>query len=56
MSLEGVARCTNCGSWIMIRNLSCTTCKTLTEKGDGHAETNHRRATMSAIETEKGEG
>lgn len=55
MTLEGVVRCTGCGSWIMIRNLSCTTCKTITEKGDGHAETNQRGATMSAKETEKGD-
>lgn len=55
MSFEGVARCSGCGAWIMIKNLSCSTCETKTEKGDGHAETNHRGATMSAKETEKGD-
>lgn len=56
MSLEGVGRCTSCGSWIMLKSLSCTTCEITTEKGISHAETNQRGADMvGAGETEKGD-
>lgn len=58
MTIEGVGRCSQCGMWLMINALSCTTCKILkqTEKGISDAETNQRGASMlGAGETEKGD-